>query len=455
MTADFYDLLDVPPDASQDEITTAYREKVQTYHPDVNDDERARSQFTAVKKAREILSDPVERQAYDRLGHEEYVRKRTSGLPSPDVWADNDDSSTETKSASETTETGESGETNEAASATSSGADATSGSSGWTDSSRTRSKSTASASTGANATGGNTRSTGWSSSSDSAAGSASGATTDSNGTASESTGWTNTGGDSGADGGSTRRTRNRSTSTSNSSHAGSTASHRQQRTTRSALVRWWRRRNVALPLIWLSVLVYGIGLAQFALANESGIATVRTELVLVGADPAALWTVISSGRYGIQTPTAFVSSVEPVSPPLAPTEWYAVLVGLVCVSLAIAAAIRLGWREDSRGPISMAETILVASALAISTGLLGGPLLAGAVLMPFLFGVVVYHTRRGSGWTPSYLYVVPVLAPIGGLAADSVGYATLPVDVLVFVLLPVVGALGLPLRATIRKHFDL
>ncbi|MFC7230748.1 DnaJ domain-containing protein [Saliphagus sp. GCM10025308] len=83
---DFYDLLDISSDASQDDVKQAFREQVRVYHPDLNDDDRAQAQFTALKKAYDILGDPVERQAYDRLGHEDYVAKRTSGLPSPDLW---------------------------------------------------------------------------------------------------------------------------------------------------------------------------------------------------------------------------------------------------------------------------------------------------------------------------------------------------------------------------------
>ncbi len=73
--------------------------------------------------------------------------------------------------------------------------------------------------------------------------------------------------------------------------------------------------------------------------------------------------------------------------------------------------------------------------------------------MPFLFGVVIRHTRRLPGWKPSYLYVVPVLAPFAGFGAAAAGTASLPLDLTAFVILPLVGGLALPLRATIRKRF--
>lgn len=87
MPDDFYDLLGLPRDATQDEVRRAYREKVRKYHPDLNDDPRAQAQFTALKKAYDTLGDPNERRDYDRLGHETYVAKRLEGLPSQEKWA--------------------------------------------------------------------------------------------------------------------------------------------------------------------------------------------------------------------------------------------------------------------------------------------------------------------------------------------------------------------------------
>jgi len=105
------------------------------------------------------------------------------------------------------------------------------------------------------------------------------------------------------------------------------------------------------------------------------------------------------------------------------------------------------------GAVTINETIVVALAVAATTTLIGGPLLAGAVLMPLLFAVIIRHTKRLPGWAPSYLYVVPVLAPAAGFGAAAVGGATLPVDLAAFVILPLLGGLALPLRTTVRKHF--
>lgn len=85
MTHDFYQLLDVSPDADPEEIREAYREKVKEYHPDRNDHPRAHAQFKVLKEANEVLLDAAERNAYDRLGHDEYVDKRIpGGLPTTD-----------------------------------------------------------------------------------------------------------------------------------------------------------------------------------------------------------------------------------------------------------------------------------------------------------------------------------------------------------------------------------
>jgi curved DNA-binding protein CbpA len=74
MTETFYDVLDVGTDATQDEITAAYRERVKETHPDLNDSADAAEAFQRVAEAEEVLSDPDERARYDRLGHASYQR---------------------------------------------------------------------------------------------------------------------------------------------------------------------------------------------------------------------------------------------------------------------------------------------------------------------------------------------------------------------------------------------
>jgi hypothetical protein len=78
----FYEVLDVDPDAGTEAVERAYRERVKETHPDVSDapEERARAQFRAVNRAHDVLSDPAERERYDRLGHEAYLAAR-HGVP--------------------------------------------------------------------------------------------------------------------------------------------------------------------------------------------------------------------------------------------------------------------------------------------------------------------------------------------------------------------------------------
>lgn len=70
MPRDYYDVLGVDSDASQDDIKKAYRDKAMEYHPDRNpDDPEAEQKFKQASEAYEVLSDPETRQRYDRYGH--------------------------------------------------------------------------------------------------------------------------------------------------------------------------------------------------------------------------------------------------------------------------------------------------------------------------------------------------------------------------------------------------
>ncbi len=68
MPADYYDLLEVPRDASAEDIKRAYRQMARRLHPDTNDDPEAEARFKEVALAYEVLSDPDKRQRYDRFG---------------------------------------------------------------------------------------------------------------------------------------------------------------------------------------------------------------------------------------------------------------------------------------------------------------------------------------------------------------------------------------------------
>ncbi|GAB3025252.1 J domain-containing protein [Natronobiforma cellulositropha] len=80
----YYEILDVDTDATPEEITTAYRERVLETHPDRNDDPDATEQFKRVTSAEAVLGDETERARYDRLGHRSYCRLRDGWSSTPD-----------------------------------------------------------------------------------------------------------------------------------------------------------------------------------------------------------------------------------------------------------------------------------------------------------------------------------------------------------------------------------
>ena len=65
---DYYEVMGVARDASQDDIKKAYRRLARKYHPDVSKEEDAEAQFKAVGEAYAVLKDPEKRAAYDQLG---------------------------------------------------------------------------------------------------------------------------------------------------------------------------------------------------------------------------------------------------------------------------------------------------------------------------------------------------------------------------------------------------
>jgi hypothetical protein len=75
MTETFYDVLGVEEDATQSEITEAYRSLVKEYHPDVSDHSNAADRFDEVVQAEEVLGDEAEREKYDEMGHHAYLRR--------------------------------------------------------------------------------------------------------------------------------------------------------------------------------------------------------------------------------------------------------------------------------------------------------------------------------------------------------------------------------------------
>lgn len=73
----YYGILDIASDASQEEIKAAYRKKVKRYHPDHYGHDRDRDPFLDVQEAYEVLSDPAQRADYDDARERPRARSST------------------------------------------------------------------------------------------------------------------------------------------------------------------------------------------------------------------------------------------------------------------------------------------------------------------------------------------------------------------------------------------
>ena len=66
---DYYNILGVSKDASQEDIKKAYKKLARKYHPDLNpNDPEAQRKFQEINEANEVLSDPDKRKKYDEYG---------------------------------------------------------------------------------------------------------------------------------------------------------------------------------------------------------------------------------------------------------------------------------------------------------------------------------------------------------------------------------------------------
>jgi molecular chaperone DnaJ len=66
---DYYEILGINKNASQDEIKKAFRNLAKKYHPDINKDKNAEEKFKEANEAFQVLSDDKKRSQYDQFGH--------------------------------------------------------------------------------------------------------------------------------------------------------------------------------------------------------------------------------------------------------------------------------------------------------------------------------------------------------------------------------------------------
>ena len=81
---DYYSILGLDKNASEEDIKKAYRKLARKYHPDLNpNDKEAKTKFQQINEANEVLSNPENRKKYDEYGEhwkhaEEYERAKQS-----------------------------------------------------------------------------------------------------------------------------------------------------------------------------------------------------------------------------------------------------------------------------------------------------------------------------------------------------------------------------------------
>lgn len=77
---DYYEVLGVSKNASDEEIKRAFRKLAKQYHPDVNKEEGAAEKFKEIGEAYSVLSDANKRRQYDQFGHAAFDQNGGAGF---------------------------------------------------------------------------------------------------------------------------------------------------------------------------------------------------------------------------------------------------------------------------------------------------------------------------------------------------------------------------------------